>query len=84
MTMPMCLSARIKSLLCKAFLLIEFCHRCGIRQPLIWWCEDNKLWEEVTGSKNGIYCPKCFDCLATKKGIAIRWIAKEDYRFNTK
>lgn len=74
--------AKIKTQLSKHFLIIEFCHTCGVKQPLVWWCKSNELWKEITGNDNGIYCPKCFDVLANKKGIAIRWIANEEYRFS--
>lgn len=77
----MCLLAKIKSFLCRFVILIEFCHRCGIRQPLVWWCDSNELWEEVTGKKNSIYCPKCFDILAEQKGITLQWHVQEEYRF---
>lgn len=80
----MCLLAKIKSLLCRFMLVGEFCHRCGIQQPLVWWCEgvDHcSLWAEVAGP-HGILCPKCFDRLARKRGIAIRFLATEEYRFN--
>lgn len=78
----MSLLARIKTLVCRFTCLIEFCHRCGVRQPLVWWCESDPLWREVTGCDvGGIYCPRCFDALARRKGIAVRWLATEDYRF---
>lgn len=82
----MCLLARIKFLICKFWTVIEFCERCGRRQPLVWWCISNPLYGEITGktSGNGAYCPECFDKLASDKGIAIRWLATEEYRFNKK
>lgn len=79
------LLARIKTLLCRYFALIEFCHRCGVRQPVVWWCDSDALWTEVTGCEgNGVYCPTCFDKMAKRKGVAIRFRAKEDYRFQIK
>lgn len=70
------------------FLVIEYCDRCGIQMPVVWWCEPNELWAEVTGYEaeegsyaGGCYCPVCFDILANEKGIAIRFFAQEDYRF---
>lgn len=67
----------------KRDMLIEYCQRCGIRQPVVWWCESNALWEEVTGippvsekeSGGGIYCPRCFDEVAMSKGILIQFRA---------
>jgi hypothetical protein len=70
--------AKIKTFLAKYFLIIESCDRCGIRQPLVWWCEDNELYKRVTGTENGIFCPKCFDKMAEQKGIFIRWIPREE------
>jgi len=80
---------KLKTLLAKYFLIIEFCDYCGIEQPLVWWCESYGLWEEVTGNKSisekehaaGICCPTCFDKLANSKGIALRWYPVVDYRF---
>jgi hypothetical protein len=75
--------ARLKTFLAKYFLIIECCHRCGIRQPLVWWCVDDAIWREVTGNEgNGVYCPKCFDRMADKKGIMIRWLATVEARRN--
>lgn len=69
-----CLLAWIKTLVCKFFVLCEFCHRCGVRQPLVWWCDNHHLWSEVTGChENGIVCPKCFDELAKKRGLMLKW-----------
>ncbi len=61
--------------------LIESCQACGIEQPLIWTADD-ELWKKVTGilDGSGIYCPKCFDELATEKGIFIRWIPTEEVK----
>lgn len=74
--------AKLKSLLCRYMVMIEFCRRCGARQPLVWWCQSDALWREVTGQRsNGIYCPKCFDRLALRKGITLRWLAVEEGRF---
>ena len=52
--------------------LIEFCERCGRRQPLIWWA-DEPIWWEVQKSHAGAYCPECFDHLATSYGMMLRW-----------
>ena len=71
--------AALKTLLCKFTTLIEFCHRCGVRQPVVWWCESDEVWKQVTGCDgNGIYCPTCFDKMAAEKGISIRFIATAD------
>ena len=72
------LLAKVKTLICRSrlIILIEFCHHCGRRQPLVWWCDDYKLWQEVTGcQQNGIYCPRCFDRMAARKGILLKWYA---------
>ncbi len=55
---------------------VEACQRCGREQPLIWWCEDKALWQEVTGcGEGGVFCPTCFDKLADEKGILLYWEA---------
>ncbi len=48
--------------------------------PLIWWCESNELWREVTGHEEGVYCPRCFDVMAKEKGIHLLWFATENWR----
>ena len=71
--------AQIKTWLCKITTLIEFCHRCGVRQPVVWWCESDDVWREVTGCDgNGIFCPTCFDKMAAAKGLFIRFIARNE------
>ena len=70
----------IKKLACKHMLLIEFCHTCGRKQPLVWASSDD-LWEELTSGPNGILCPECFDKLATSKKVFIYWKAEFRYRF---
>ncbi len=34
------------------WLLIEFCHYCGVRQPIVWTAGD-ALWTDVCGSGGG-------------------------------
>jgi hypothetical protein len=53
-------------------LIIEFCKRCGVRQPLVWHADD-ALWLRVTGSVGGVLCPKCFSRRAHEQGILIEW-----------
>jgi hypothetical protein len=65
--------------------LIEFCHDCGVRQPVVWWA-DNSLWAKVTdekvydslGNMAGVLCPTCFDHRATAKGLFLRWTPRVD------
>jgi len=52
--------------------LIEFCERCGRRQPLSWWSPD-EIWLSVQGQSCGAYCPECFDKMASAKGWFLRW-----------
>jgi hypothetical protein len=84
----MCLRAWIKTWIAKWMTVIEFCHDCGVEQPLVWWADD-QAWSEVTGEKldndmAGILCPECFDRRAKTKGIAFRWKPEIEYRFNPK
>ena len=47
--------------ICARYMLIhEYCHLCGIRQPLVWKVSDD-LWHKVVGSSEGVRCPKCFE-----------------------
>ncbi len=56
--------------------MTEYCDDCGVKQPLVWWCEDEKLWNAVVGK--GALCPKCFDDRATAKGFFLRWYPKDE------
>ncbi len=63
--------------------LIESCNICGREQPLVWWCDSDELWKEVTGyTENGIMCLECFDRQAEKRGISLRWKPFLDHRFD--
>jgi hypothetical protein len=43
----------------------EVCAICGGKVGVVWWCEDQVLWETVTGwGDGGISCVQCFDDLA--------------------
>ena len=59
----------------------EFCHRCGRHQSIVWHADD-KLWNKVAGSYP-VLCPKCFDDLAFKKRIGLRWVSVEYDPFKT-
>lgn len=52
--------------------LIEFCDKCGVRQPVSWWCA-NELWNSINGSPYGCICPSCFDAEASKIGVFLVW-----------
>lgn len=61
--------------------VIEFCERCGRKQPLVWEADD-ALWKEVNGTRNGCLCPECFDVLAERVGYqVILWIPTQDPAF---
>jgi hypothetical protein len=62
-------------------LIIEFCHDCGVRQPLTWLASD-ELWKEVTGYREGegVYCPRCFQRRARQCGIFLRWVPMVEFR----
>lgn len=53
----------------------ERCCFCGWKVEVVWWCDDQVLWETVTGYQNGsgITCVKCFDKRAYEKGLPIKW-----------
>jgi hypothetical protein len=63
--------------------LIEFCKRCGRKQPLVWHAPD-ELWLAVTGQTAGVFCPECFDALAREKGMAVVWRVLFEYSFTPK
>jgi hypothetical protein len=70
-----------KDLLCNVglgYLLIEYCNRCGRKQPLVWWCKDNALWIEVNGTSAGALCLECFDSAACRLGYFIRWYPAQE------
>lgn len=71
----------IKNLMCRIGLgsmLIEYCNACGVRQPLVWWCRDTRLWTKVNGTEGGALCPQCFTEKANRLGIFIRWYPRDE------
>lgn len=62
---------RLKYLIAHVTTVIEYCHRCGVEQPLVWHVDDT-LWQEVADDWD-VLCPKCFDELAAAKGHFMRW-----------
>ena len=67
----------LKQLLCKLHLaamvgMIEFCAKCGIRQPIVWRAS-NDLWFVVTGKAEGVLCPKCFTDRARALHLLLEW-----------
>jgi hypothetical protein len=65
----------VKGKLCRLILINEYCHDCGVRQPLV-WTAPNKLWNEVANQPEGggCLCPVCFDRRATRMGKFLRWV----------
>jgi len=63
--------------------VVEYCKRCGRRQPLVWGSSD-PLWAKITGRTDGsgVFCPECFDFLAKAKGLHLYWVPKQDGAFN--
>lgn len=53
---------------------MEYCHKCGRKYPTVWDTTD-KIWEIVTGIKDGsgFMCMNCFEEKAQKKGIKLYW-----------
>lgn len=64
--------AAFKKALACVYPIIEFCHDCGITQPVVWHAHD-WLWERVTGSPYGVLCPACFDRRAFRLGFLLKW-----------
>lgn len=67
---------RFKEWAAKHFRVIEFCHDCGRRQPLIWTAHDDVWARFATGQKP--LCPECFDARAVAAGVLVRWIPTID------
>lgn len=64
--------------------LIEFCRRCGRKQPLVWRAEDD-LWRLLNDGKDGgVFCPECLDARANAMGIALIWTPTLDYIFGAR
>jgi hypothetical protein len=65
--------------------MIEFCHDCGIEQPLVWSAPD-WVWREVMERTDGggVVCPRCFDARARAKGMVLYWKPTVEYRFEVK
>lgn len=53
----------------------ERCDFCGWKVGVVWWCNDQSLWEKVTGYKHGggICCVRCFDERARRIKQFLRW-----------
>lgn len=52
----------------------ERCCFCGWKVSVVWWCDDQILWETVTGyTTNGVLCIQCFDRHAERKGLSVKW-----------
>lgn len=54
----------------------EHCCRCGL--PVgVWWNTTDELWADLSGYENGegVLCVGCFDEVAARRGIALRWEA---------
>lgn len=66
--------AKLKAIYCQLNLttIIEFCHHCGRRQPLVWHAPDS-LWVQLRGDDPGPLCPKCFDNEAKKQSLLLLW-----------
>ena len=58
--------------------MYEHCQICEKEYLYVWEVSD-KLWEKVTGIKNGsgLRCIDCFSKEAEKKGIYLQWFAKD-------
>ena len=62
----------------------EHCQICGKEYDDYIWEISDKLWEKVTGIKNGsgLRCIPCFSKEAREKGITIKWNGKKSRRTN--
>lgn len=63
-----CFLARIKRLLSRFLLIVEFCHDCG-RETEAWTVED-WFWLKVVGRRDGTnLCVRCFDQRSRRLGF---------------
>lgn len=56
----------------------EICSECGGAVGVVWWCDEQPLWEKVTGEMDGggTWCPRCFHCAAKRQGEYLRWAVR--------
>jgi hypothetical protein len=66
------LLAFVKAGLARINTVVEFCHDCGVRQPIVWSAPDG-LWLRLVGRSGGVLCPACFDRRAQQAGLLLRW-----------
>lgn len=59
--------------------VVQFCHRCGRRDGLIWWAPD-ELWTQIMGGPGGVRCVRCFDRECQERGIGLLWVPRVDAR----
>ena len=50
----------------------EVCQDCNRRYKINYHVP-NELWYSVTGKKEGLLCPLCFDRIASIKGYTLSW-----------
>jgi len=51
----------------------ELCLSCGRPVNLIWAAPD-ELWRQVVGDPYTVVCSCCFDRLALRAGLLLRWV----------
>ncbi len=49
----------------------ECCEFCGQPYPL--WHAPDDLWGDLMGGPGGLCCIRCFDWLARRRGLWLRW-----------
>jgi hypothetical protein len=78
------LRVRFKRWIARHRLIAEFCHDCGVQQPLVWTADDD-LWVEVSGEGDGggVLCPECFDKRAIALGYFLRWVPQVEVILQT-
>lgn len=83
----MSIRAFVKRIAARYMVIIEFCHDCGVRQPLIWHAPD-EAWAAVMQEDGvlgaGIVCPMCFNKRARRNGHLVYWhCALDGYAIST-
>ena len=75
----MSIRAQFKKFLSRHFLLVEFCHQCGQRQPIVWHAPDG-IWLSHNNNHE-ILCPQCLSENALQEGVILYWTVGHSFPY---